>query len=329
MNTKVKASLEWLGVRLPFAITLCYPLYFLLRLERISEPLHWQVICFSGMAFFWGYIIVFVFDSNRNRVTGLVVFSLYLCVVVGFASGYTLVLANRLSNFRIDQELSIDEMALNRKIALLERRLGYAHCIFTASVMSARLFGIEQMMPDVKEANEKGTRRAMLALFGGLDEDFDKLSIEETEEECLSTSTNFRPQKEQLTTPEYLDEFRRIVNEVINDPSYPLGMPRVIDKYWKTQKGDMLRKPVGAVMHDLEAMFKDLERARLDLKEQAYSKISYLNMLYFSFVVATTLGFGDIVPNTPAVRGLVIVELILAMFVISIAINAVARPKPA
>ncbi|MBB4372762.1 hypothetical protein GGD63_005574 [Bradyrhizobium sp. cir1] len=54
-------------------------------------------------------------------------------------------------------------------------------------------------------------------------------------------------------------------------------------------------------------------------------------MLYFSVVVLTTLGFGDIVPMTPWSRRLVAGEAILGMIIMGLMLNAVAtraRSKP-
>ena len=41
-------------------------------------------------------------------------------------------------------------------------------------------------------------------------------------------------------------------------------------------------------------------------------------MLYFSVVVQTTLGFGEIVPNTGTVRGLVQIEALLGQLYIAV-----------
>jgi hypothetical protein len=58
---------------------------------------------------------------------------------------------------------------------------------------------------------------------------------------------------------------------------------------------------------------------------------AYSRMLYFSTIVITTVGFGDIVPMTPLARDVVGVEAIFGVLLVGLFLNAVAyraaRPK--
>ena len=51
---------------------------------------------------------------------------------------------------------------------------------------------------------------------------------------------------------------------------------------------------------------------------------SYWRMLYFSVVVITTVGFGDIVPMTGAARALVAVEAIVGLLLVGLFLNSIA-----
>ena len=51
---------------------------------------------------------------------------------------------------------------------------------------------------------------------------------------------------------------------------------------------------------------------------------SYWRMLYFSIVVITTVGFGDIVPLTGLARALVAVEAIVGLLPVGLFLNSIA-----
>lgn len=54
---------------------------------------------------------------------------------------------------------------------------------------------------------------------------------------------------------------------------------------------------------------------------QSYLKYPLLDFLYFSAVTITTLGYGDILPNSSMVRGLVMMESILGAIMLAISIS--------
>lgn len=54
---------------------------------------------------------------------------------------------------------------------------------------------------------------------------------------------------------------------------------------------------------------------------------SFWRMLYFSVVVITTVGFGDIVPMTGAARSLVAVEAIIGVLLVGLFLNAIASRR--
>jgi uncharacterized membrane protein len=45
------------------------------------------------------------------------------------------------------------------------------------------------------------------------------------------------------------------------------------------------------------------------------------DFLYFSLITQTTVGYGDILPNSTKVRAVVIVQILLGLFLLSVAIN--------
>lgn len=58
-----------------------------------------------------------------------------------------------------------------------------------------------------------------------------------------------------------------------------------------------------------------------DLKDAAYAADSSSNFIFFSFVTLTTLGYGDILPNTSITRALVIVEAITGVMFVAILVS--------
>jgi len=56
---------------------------------------------------------------------------------------------------------------------------------------------------------------------------------------------------------------------------------------------------------------------------------TYVNFLYFSLVTITTLGYGDILPNDPLVRVVVMVEVILGLGIVVFFVSAIGSRKAA
>ena len=316
----LRSLFRWLAIHFPFGLTLFAPAYLLLVGDSVSQTVDWAMVGLASIAVLWGLFLVFA-APPRWPVAGHTVFCVYLSVIIGFASVYHLALTTRLTQFRIDQELDLEELRLTRQVKDLDLRLRYLANIYTANEHAARAFGTKQMLEDVEQAYKTGGDRTLLALFGGSDESAKDLPLAIIEQDYSGLSGSFR---ENLAAID-LNTFRSTINRA-REHNYS-DMASVVDTYWKARGYEQVRIPFATVLNDLEDLFTALDSAKQALTDRAYSKSSYLNMLHFSFVVGSTLGFGDIVPNSPAVRSLVITELALTMFVVVIAVNRWARRR--
>lgn len=92
-----------------------------------------------------------------------------------------------------------------------------------------------------------------------------------------------------------------------------------------------LNKIVGslALFLLLGMMWSILYLLTLSLQPQAFSNIevssvgnNFNEMIYFSFVTLTTLGFGDISPQTPLARVLVSLEAVVGVFYMAIVVSS-------
>ena len=63
------------------------------------------------------------------------------------------------------------------------------------------------------------------------------------------------------------------------------------------------------------------------LEEEAPEVWSYWDFVYFSTVTQTTVGYGDIVPNSTSVRIIVVVQLVLGTALLVVGLNFVLRGK--
>lgn len=75
----------------------------------------------------------------------------------------------------------------------------------------------------------------------------------------------------------------------------------------------------------IEAEIDSLTGAASKLTGELVATLSPLDFIYFSFITMTTLGYGDIVPNSTFVRGLVILEAMFGIFLLVVVVNDVLQ----
>ena len=75
----------------------------------------------------------------------------------------------------------------------------------------------------------------------------------------------------------------------------------------------------------VEAEVDSLTGLASQLTRKLVSTLSPLDFIYFSFITMTTLGYGDIVPNSTFVRGLVILEAMFGIFLLVVVVNDVLQ----
>jgi hypothetical protein len=317
-------------IHLPLALTALAPAYFLFVAERISRTADWLVVGVATIAVLWGLFLVF-FAPSAWPVGGHTVFALYVAILVGFASAYHLFLTKRVSYFRIDQELDLDEVRVARNVQDLTTRLRYLAAIYAANEEVARLVGgiagtTRQLVDEFESTYMTGDQRVFCALFGSSDTSVKDISLVVLEQEYSRLPAALQTIR---ADEQYLDQFRDKITR-IREHKDSSEMAYVVERYWEAKtKGKTIvywdRIPFPTVLDHVNELFHSLDSGRQAVVDNARTRESYLNMLYFSFVVGSTLGFGDIVPNGPVVRLAVVVQLLLVMFVIVIAVNKWTR----
>jgi len=100
-----------------------------------------------------------------------------------------------------------------------------------------------------------------------------------------------------------------IVEMNITDPR-PEFWPRVLTAHLESQT---------------ETLRRDIERLESTLTT-APDVWHYWDFLYFSVIVQTTVGFGDILPNTTIIRLLVAFQIFVGYFILVVALNIVLLP---
>jgi hypothetical protein len=75
----------------------------------------------------------------------------------------------------------------------------------------------------------------------------------------------------------------------------------------------------------IEAEVDSLAGLSSRLRSRLVSTLSPMDFIYFSFITMTTLGYGDIVPNSTFVRGLVVLEAMLGIFLLVVVVNDVLQ----
>lgn len=75
----------------------------------------------------------------------------------------------------------------------------------------------------------------------------------------------------------------------------------------------------------VEAEVDSLAGLSSELKRELVSALSPVDFIYFSFITMTTLGYGDILPNSTFVRGLVILQVMVGIFLLVVVVNDVLQ----
>ena len=75
-----------------------------------------------------------------------------------------------------------------------------------------------------------------------------------------------------------------------------------------------------------DSQVKELEKTKSDLigfEKDRRDVRSYFDFLYFSTITQTTVGYGDILPNSTEIRILVMIQILLGLLIVSFIINFV------
>lgn len=89
---------------------------------------------------------------------------------------------------------------------------------------------------------------------------------------------------------------------------------------------DNLRSYRGAIQlfsDDLEKALKEHRRRLSTLSGDSPEVWTYLDFLYFSTITQTTVGYGDILPNSTRVRVIVILQILVGLLIVGFVINYV------
>lgn len=70
-----------------------------------------------------------------------------------------------------------------------------------------------------------------------------------------------------------------------------------------------------------------IRQLAVDFHNNRMESVSWLDFLYYSICVSTTVSFGDIAPNNGCTRAVAIVELLICLFIVGYIVNRIIRMK--
>jgi hypothetical protein len=92
------------------------------------------------------------------------------------------------------------------------------------------------------------------------------------------------------------------------------GLPNTLAKFQQT---------VTLFISDLETILTDRKMRLRNVTADPAEVLSFLDLLYFSTITQTTVGYGEILPNSSRVRLAVVLQILLGLLTIGVAINFV------
>ncbi len=70
-----------------------------------------------------------------------------------------------------------------------------------------------------------------------------------------------------------------------------------------------------------------IRQSAIDFHNNRMESVSWLDFLYYSICVSTTVSFGDIVPNNGTARFVAILELLICLFVVGYIVDRIIKKK--
>ena len=75
---------------------------------------------------------------------------------------------------------------------------------------------------------------------------------------------------------------------------------------------------------DISSRIRDLT---IDFHKNRLDAVNYLDFVYYSICVSTTVSFGDIAPNNCLTRTIAIIELLLCIILVAAIVDEIIRKK--
>lgn len=241
------------------------------------------------------------FLTNRNNYL-LILFFLYLLLIPCFALIYSVLYRGNRQRF-----------AFNQDIALAQRQI----------VKASTQLEIEHKTRLLEPLRDLSTQ----------------LSEEKT------TSLQFPKWYENYNLKVYSDHYHyvctvRVLASPVGAP--PVSIPILIIRKTDGQEIERFDLPDGLecptasadvkpfstnLVSNLEKDLTQSQRRLESLKDDFPEVWSYWDFVYFSTVTQTTVGYGDIVPNSTSVRVVVVVQLVLGTGLLVVGLNLVLRNR--
>jgi hypothetical protein len=95
-----------------------------------------------------------------------------------------------------------------------------------------------------------------------------------------------------------------------------------------SQQSDSLLRAIGALADQNQAALSDAQRQMVMINKDSKRIWSFWDFLYFSGITITTVGYGDILPNSTCIRLIVLSEVLVGVVIFVFALNiALAYPS--
>lgn len=255
-----------------------------------------------------------------NTYAALFVFALYILFIVGFAGIYRYIYGNYKNSFAFNRDILKTQRKLLHELRQIERADTKTRFQREKSKLENQLAILNYCLEEIKKTERPVPFESHLLREGIAITPKYRYQVRLDYQESGDRDPSGMPYQDPYTRLLVEDEGGNIVADLARD-EHPDRFPTD-----PTAFGDVIR----SFVVDAEFALNALAQRLVTPDPQSQEVWSFLDFLYFSAVTQTTLGYGDILPNSTRVRVCVVLQVFIGLFLIAVALGLVfLRSEPA